>query len=117
MPAVTPKFRAKRLIEVSSGTKRAECPETAPKRVHSRLRSRWGCANQPAKLRCLESSRSMPQEPPGPEESWRDLEQLYSQGLEVLAGLDRLGLSLASAHLAMALEAMRLRHPKLPPVD
>jgi hypothetical protein len=35
----------------------------------------------------------------------------------VLAGLDRLGLYLAGAHLSMALEAMRQRHPTLSSFD
>ncbi len=52
-----------------------------------------------------------------PESSWEELEQIYMRGLEMLAGLDRLGLYLAGAHLAMALEAMRQRHPGLPPPD
>jgi len=42
-----------------------------------------------------------------------ELEELYSKALEVLDGLDRLGLFKAGAHLAMALEAMRQRHPGL----
>lgn len=46
-----------------------------------------------------------------------ELEQIYMQGLELLARLDRLGLYLPGAHLAMSLEAMRQRHPGLPPLD
>lgn len=59
----------------------------------------------------------MEQEPPSAQQAWDELERLYRQGLEVLEGLDRLGLYLAGAHLAMALEAMRQRHPALPPLD
>ena len=44
-------------------------------------------------------------------EKWEELEQLYGQGLTVLAGLDRLGLYHAGAYLSMALEIMRQRHP------
>ncbi|HEX8535057.1 MAG TPA: hypothetical protein VF662_12890 [Allosphingosinicella sp.] len=58
----------------------------------------------------------MEQKPPSPEQAWEELEQLFRKGAEVLEGLDRLGLYLAGAHLAMALEAMRQRHPGLPPV-
>ncbi len=42
-----------------------------------------------------------------------ELEELYGKALEVLDGLDRLGLFKAGAHLAMALEAMRQRNPNL----
>jgi hypothetical protein len=59
----------------------------------------------------------MPSESPRHENAWEELEQIYIQGLEMLAGLDRLGLYLPGAHLAMALEAMRQRHPGLPPLD
>lgn len=59
----------------------------------------------------------MEQKPPSPEQAWEELERLYRQGLDVLEGLDRLGLYLAGAHLAMALDAMRQRHPELPPLD
>ncbi len=51
------------------------------------------------------------------EEDWKQLEQLYEQALALLAGLDRLGLFQAGAHLAMAIEAMRQRHPGLPPPE
>lgn len=50
-------------------------------------------------------------------DGWNELEQLYVQALDVLAGLDRLGLYLAGAHLSMALEAMRQRHPTLSSFD
>ncbi len=43
-----------------------------------------------------------------------ELFQLYQQALSLLAALDRLDLHHAGAHLAMAIEAMRLRHPFLP---
>ena len=46
-------------------------------------------------------------------ENWDELEQLYEQGLTVLAGLDRLGFYQAGAYLSMALEIMRQRHPIL----
>jgi hypothetical protein len=59
----------------------------------------------------------MPPESPRLNDAWEELEQLYMKGLEVLEGVDRLGLYLAGAHLAMALEAMRQRHPELPPFD
>jgi hypothetical protein len=51
------------------------------------------------------------------EDSWNELDRLYRQAQEVLAGLDRLGLYQAGAHLSMALEAMRQRHPQLPRCD
>jgi hypothetical protein len=59
----------------------------------------------------------MPHEAPSAEQAWQELEELYGQGVELLKGLDRLGLYLAGAHLAMALEAMRQRHPGLPSID
>jgi hypothetical protein len=51
------------------------------------------------------------------EDSWDELDRLYRQAQDVLAGLDRLGLYQAGAHLSMALEAMRQRHPQLPRCD
>ena len=51
------------------------------------------------------------------EDSWDELDRLYRQAQDVLAGLDRLGLYQAGAHLSMALEAMRQRHPRLPQCD
>ena len=59
----------------------------------------------------------MPVERLNPKQDWQELEQLYAQALDVLAGLDRLGLFQAGAHLAMAIEAMRQRHPNLAPFD
>jgi trehalose-6-phosphate synthase len=53
----------------------------------------------------------------GPKPEWDELEQLYAQSVEVLAGLDRLRLFQAGAHLAMAIEAMRQRHPNLASFD
>jgi hypothetical protein len=50
-------------------------------------------------------------------EGWEELEQLYRDGLAVLAGLDRLGLYQAGAYLSMALEIMRQRHPLLSSYD
>lgn len=55
----------------------------------------------------------MSAEPPSAEGAWDELEQLYSAALEVLAGLDRLGLYQAGAHLSMALDIMRRQHPLL----
>ena len=46
-------------------------------------------------------------------DGWDEIEQLYEQALEMLAGLDRLGLYQAGAHLCMAIEAMRQHHPRL----
>jgi hypothetical protein len=48
------------------------------------------------------------------QEGGDELFQLYQQALSLLAAFDRLGLHQAGAHLAMAIEAMRLRHPFLP---
>ncbi len=48
---------------------------------------------------------------------WEELEQLYRQAVDVLAGLDRLGLYQAGAHLSMALDVMRQRHPILSSFD
>lgn len=59
----------------------------------------------------------MPVERLNPKQDWQELEQLHAQALEVLAGLDRLGLFQAGAHLAMAIEAMRQRHPNLASFD
>ena len=39
----------------------------------------------------------MPQEPQSPDQAWEELEQLYLQGLDMLAGLDRLSLYQAGA--------------------
>ena len=55
----------------------------------------------------------MPVEGLDPKEDWGELERLYAQALELLADLDRLRLFQAGAHLAMAIEAMRQRHPNL----
>lgn len=59
----------------------------------------------------------MPVERLEPKEEREELEQLCAQAMEVLAGLDRLRLFQAGAHLAMAIEAMRQRHPSLPSFD
>ena len=61
--------------------------------------------------------QAMPVERLDPKEEWDELEQLYAQALDVLAGLDRLRLFQAGAHLAMAIEAMRQRHPNLSAMD
>jgi hypothetical protein len=50
-------------------------------------------------------------------EQGSELEELHRKALEVLDGLDRLGLFKAGAHLAMALEAMRQRCPELSAPD
>lgn len=54
-------------------------------------------------------------EQPELQQGWDELGALYRQAVELLAGLDRLGLYQAGAHLSMAIEAMRQRHPYLPP--
>jgi hypothetical protein len=46
-----------------------------------------------------------------------ELQILYDQALELLKGLDRLGLDHAGAHLSMAIEIMRQRHPCLAAFD
>jgi len=51
------------------------------------------------------------------DEEGSELEELHRKALEVLDGLDRLGLFRAGAHLAMALEAMRERCPTLSAPD
>ena len=51
------------------------------------------------------------------QQDWDELGELYRQALAVLEGLDRLGLYQAGAHLSMAIEAMRQRHPHLPSLD
>jgi ABC-type transport system involved in cytochrome bd biosynthesis fused ATPase/permease subunit len=59
----------------------------------------------------------MPVEQTSSREEWDELEQLHARALDLLAGLDRLGLFQAGAHLAMAIEAMRQRHPNLSAFD
>ena len=61
----------------------------------------------------LEPGILMSVEPLSPEEQWQELEELYEDAIKLLAGLDRLALFQAGAHLAMAIEAMRQRYPKL----
>lgn len=56
-------------------------------------------------------------EPPDLQQGWDELDALYRQALAILEGLDRLGLYQAAAHLSMAIEAMRQRHPHLPSFD
>lgn len=51
------------------------------------------------------------------QQDWDELGELYQQAVAVLEGLDRLGLYQAGAHLSMAIEAMRQRHPHLPSCD
>ena len=46
-----------------------------------------------------------------PDENWEELERLYRQAREVLAGLDRLGLYQAGAYLSMALDVIRAARP------
>ena len=49
------------------------------------------------------------------EEKWEELERLYGQALDLLEGLDRLGLYQAGAHLSLAIEVIRRQHPLLSP--
>jgi hypothetical protein len=49
----------------------------------------------------------------GLQSDWDELARLYAQAVELLAGLDRLDLDHAGAHLSMAIEIMRQRHPSL----
>ena len=51
------------------------------------------------------------------QQSWDELGELHRQACELLERLDRLGLYQAGAHLSMAIEAMRQRHPHLPSYD
>ena len=51
------------------------------------------------------------------QQDWDELGRLYAQAVELLAGLDRLGLDHAGAHLSMAIEIMRQRHPHLSALD
>ena len=51
------------------------------------------------------------------QQAWDELGDLYRTASELLEALDRLGLYQAGAHLSMAIEAMRQRHPHLPPSD
>ena len=55
----------------------------------------------------------MTADPPDPNANWEELERLYRQAEAMLAELDRLGLYQAGAHLSMAIDAMRQRHPGL----
>jgi hypothetical protein len=59
---------------------------------------------------------TMPEQPNLPDDR-DELELLYVQALELLRGLDRLGLDHAGAHLSMAIEVMRQRHPYLSAFD
>ncbi len=56
-------------------------------------------------------------EEPDLQQGWEELGDLYRQALTLLEALDGLGLYLASAHLSMAIEAMRQRHPHLSSFD
>ena len=51
------------------------------------------------------------------DENGDEVLQLYQQALGLLESLDRLGFHQAAAHLAMALDAMRLRQASLPRHD
>ena len=51
------------------------------------------------------------------QQGWDELGELYRKACELLEDLDRLGLYQAGAHLSMAIEAMRQRHPHLPRCD
>lgn len=48
------------------------------------------------------------------QQGWDELSELYRKACELLERLDRLGLHQAGAHLSLAMEAMRQRHPHLP---
>jgi hypothetical protein len=48
---------------------------------------------------------------------WDELGALYLEAVKLLDGLDRLGLDHAGAHLSMAIEIMRQRHPYLATLD
>ena len=51
------------------------------------------------------------------QEGWDEIEELYGRAMELLTALDRLQLYQAGAHLTMAMEAIRQRHPNLPPPE
>ena len=51
------------------------------------------------------------------QQGWDDVAELYRKACALLEDLDRLGLYQAGAHLSMAIEAMRQRHPQLPRCD
>ena len=51
------------------------------------------------------------------QQNWDELGELHRKARELLDALDQLGLYQAGAHLSMAIEAMRQRHPHLPPCD
>jgi hypothetical protein len=54
---------------------------------------------------------------PDLQHDWDELGTLFAEAVELLAGLDRLGLDHAGAHLSMAIEIMRQRHPFLSALD
>ena len=56
-------------------------------------------------------------EQPNLQADWDELGALHAQAVELLEGLDRLGLDQAGAHLSMAIEIMRQRHPSLSAPD
>lgn len=62
-------------------------------------------------------SRTLPHvmaaDPPEPEQAWTALETLHRRALELLDEMDRLGLYEPGAYLAMAIDAIRRRHPDL----
>jgi hypothetical protein len=51
------------------------------------------------------------------QQDWDELGALYLQAMDLLDGLDRLELHQAAAHLSMAVELMRQRHPYLSALD
>lgn len=51
------------------------------------------------------------------QENPAEVAELYGEALQLLQALDRLGLYQAGAHLSMAIEAIRQRHPDLPPFE
>src|SRR5688500_9899342 len=112
MPVVTRKFRKKKLIQINSGSKRGRRPRLAPKRADRRLAYRRLMLSRRLLNKGSWGSRMTPR-PIELEEGWAEREQLYREGTILLSGLDRRGLFQAGAHLSMALEVMRRRHPIL----
>ena len=51
------------------------------------------------------------------EQCWEEIGRLYVQALDLLDGLDRLGLYQAGAHVSLAIETMRRQHPLLSEPD
>ena len=57
----------------------------------------------------------MSQEPVDLEKGWAALERLHRRALDLLAEMDEVELYEPGAYLAMAIDAMRRRHPDLRP--